>query len=454
MSLSLLVLIGALMVATFAAAAETALNSASKLRMRSKAEEGNRRAAVVSRLQTDPNASLSTVLTLNTVAVIVASTSATLYAVSNLNNPNQFVVDVVLSAITLVICEIAPKSLALRYNEPVAMALAPAIRGLTVGLRPLVGGLTWLGTLPLRAAGQGADVRGPYVTEQELKMLVTVSEQQGVVDEEEREMIHGVLELTDKVARELMVPRVDIAGVEATDSVDEVVALINATGHSRVPVYDETIDNIVGVVYAKDLLRAREPGTTLRQIAREPHFVPESKRAGELLHELQLKKVHIAIVVDEYGGTAGLVTMEDLTEEIVGEIRDEYDIAEQEEVQFLSDREVLVTARLSIDDAKELLGLDVDPAMVESDSVGGLIYELLGEIPLPGATVELGDMTLTVESVRRNAIRSIRVQSPRPFLSERPGRVEDERAADMVERLDRVPATDDGPPDDEPPQAP
>jgi putative hemolysin len=431
----LVLLVVALLVATFAAAAETSLNSASKLRMRTRAEAGDRRAAVVVRLQANPNAPLSTILTLNTVAVIVASTAAVLYAADQLPSVNHFIVDLVLSILVLVVCEIAPKSMALRYSERVALGLAPVVRALTVGLRPVVGGLTFLGTLPLRALGQARDVRGPFVTEQDLKMLVTVGEQQGVVDEEEREMIHGVLELTDKVVRELMVPRVDIAGVEATGSVEDLIGLINATGHSRIPIYETTIDNIVGVVYAKDLLRPREPGATLRQIAREPYFVPETKRAGELLHELQVKKVHIAIVVDEYGGTAGLVTMEDLTEEIIGEIRDEYDLAEQEEVQFLSDTEALVTARLSIEDAVELLHLDVDPEELESDSIGGLIYERLGEIPNPGAVVELGDTTLTVESVRRNSIQTVRISSPRPFAVERNGVADqDDRAFDAVEK--------------------
>ena len=442
MSLPLFVLVVSLLVAAFAAATETALNSASKLRMRTRAEEGDRRARVVVVLQADPNASLSTVLTLNTVAVIVASTSATLYAIDRLPQVNQFIVDAALSLVALVLAEIAPKAIALRYSETIARLVAPPVRLLTVGLRPVVGGLTWLGTLPLRLVGGAGEVRGPYVTEEELKLLVTVSEEQGVVDEEEREMIHGVLELTDKVVRELMVPRVDIVAVEQAGTVDDVIALIRESGHSRIPVYDRTVDNVVGVVYAKDLLGTQAVEVGLPAVAREPYFVPESKRAGELLHELQHKKVHIAIVVDEYGGTAGIVTMEDLTEEIVGEIQDEYDVGEPSEVQFLSDREVLVTARLGIEEARDLLGLDVDPEAVESDSVGGLIYERLGEIPLPGAKVIVGDMTLVVETVRRNAIRIVRIESPRPFQVERQGWQEtDDRAVAVAESIRTAEAT-------------
>jgi len=205
-------------------------------------------------------------------------------------------------------------------------------------------------------------------------------------------------------------------------SVDDVVNLIGDTGHSRIPVYEKTIDDIVGIVYAKDILRQRGRAVALRQLARVPYFTPEAKRAAELLHDMQVRKVHFAVVVDEYGGTAGIITIEDLLEEIVGEIRDEYDLAEQEQVQVLSDREVLVSARLSLDDAREMLNLAVDPEEVDADSVGGLVYASLGEIPKPGATVEIGDMTLIVETVRRQSIQTIRIVSQRPFDVERNGR--------------------------------
>ena len=264
-------------------------------------------------------------------------------------------------------------------------------------------------------------------------MLVTVSEQEGVVEEEEREMIHGVLELTDKVAREVMLPRVDVVGLDADDTIDDVVRVVGESGHSRIPLYEENIDNIIGVIYAKDvLLRARDKiPPSLRELARPAYFTPETKPAGELLHDMQVRNVHMAIVVDEYGGTAGIITIEDLIEEIVGEIRDEYDSHEEEEIQFLSDNEVLVTARLGLDDAKELLHLDIDPEEMEVDSIGGLVYERLGEIPKPGATVQVGDMTLTVEAVERQSIRTVRITSPRPITGERgPRRDEGDEAHD------------------------
>ena len=395
--LIVVILLG-LVVAAFAAAAETSLTSVSRIRMRSLAEEGNRRARTVTRLHADPNAYLSTILTLNTVAVIVVSTATALLIGQYLRTIPQAVGTIALSIIVLIFCEIAPKSLALRFNERFALVLAAPVLVLTRLLRPFVGGLSAMSRLIVRAATRGHTVRGPFVTEEELKLLLYVGEQEGIVEQEEREMIHGILEMTDKAVREVMVPRVDIVAVEATDSIADVIKVIIEYGFSRIPIYEDNIDNIVGVVYAKDLLRHGVVGDDqrpLKAVAREPYYTPEAKRVGELLREMKERKVHIAVVVEEHGGTAGIVTFEDLIEEIVGPIRDEYDMREVEELQIVSDQEVVVSARFPVDDLKEELDLQVPN--VDADTVGGLVYELLGEIPKVGATVQLGDATLTVE---------------------------------------------------------
>ena len=394
----IIVIVLGLVVAAFAAAAETSLTSVSRIRMRSLAEDGNKRARTVTRLHADPNAYLSTILTLNTVAVIVVSTATALLITGYLTKIPQAVGTIVLSILVLIFCEIAPKSLALRFNERFALVLAGPVQLLTRVLRPLIGGLSAMSRLIVRAATRGHTVRGPFVTEEELKLLLYVGEQEGIVEQEEREMIHGILEMTDKLVREVMVPRVDIVAVEATDSIADVIKVIIEYGFSRIPIYEDNVDNIVGVVYAKDLLRHGVVGDDqrpLKAVAREPYFTPEAKRVGELLREMKERKVHIAVVVDEHGGTAGIVTFEDLIEEIVGPIRDEYDMREVEELQIVSDHEVVVSARFPVDDLKEELDLAVPT--VEADTVGGLVYELLGEIPKVGATIQLGDATLTVE---------------------------------------------------------
>lgn len=414
------VLIASLLLALFAAAAETALTSVRRLRMRALAEAGDRAARRVVRLHEQPNAYLSTILMVNTLAVIIASTVTSILVVDRWGKGAEAVATAVLSLVVLVACEILPKSVALRFNEQMARLVSGPVTLLTRLLRPLVYLVTRLSGLLVQVFARGGAVAGPFVTEDELKMLLAVGEREGVVEEEEREMISGILELTDKVVREVMVPRVDVRGVDVRCTVDDVMLLVNRTGHSRIPLYEETIDNVVGLIYAKDLLRvfggAGRP--SLRELAREAYFTPELKKAGELLIEMRKKKVHLAIVVDEYGGTAGIVTIEDLIEEIVGDIRDEYDVAEPEEIQFLSEREVLVNARVSLDDVKAMLHLPVDVDEVEADTIGGLVYERLGSIPKAGATVQIGEVTVRVESVRRQAIRTLRISSPRPLSLE------------------------------------
>ena len=420
--LIVLIVVG-LVIAGFAAAAETSLTSVSRIRMRSLADDGNRRARTVTRLHADPNSYLSTILSLNTVAVIVISTATALLITSYLPSVPQALGALVLSIFVLIFCEIAPKSLALRFNERFALSLAGPVLFLTRLLRPLIGGLSAFSRLIVRAATKGHTVRGPFVTEEELKLLLYVGEQEGIVEQEEREMIHGILEMTDKLVREVMVPRVDVVAAENTDSIVDVIRIIIERGYSRIPIFEENIDNIVGVVYAKDLLRFGVHGDDQRPlsaIAREPYFTPEAKHVGELLREMKERKVHIAIVVDEHGGTAGIVTFEDLIEEIVGPIRDEYDMREIEELQIVSDHEVVVSARLSIDDLKDALAIEVPD--VEADTVGGLIYEELGEIPKVGATIRLGEATLTVEAVRRQSIQTVRITSPVALVRERAAR--------------------------------
>lgn len=409
-------MVAALILAAFAAAAETALTSVSRIRVRTLASEGDRRAKRLVRLHNDPNGYLSTILSINTIAVIIATSAATVLTVNSHGVP-EAVVTIVLAIVVLIFCEIAPKSLALRYNEGLSLHLARSVSFLTKVLRPLIASLTLVSRLLLRISTRGKNVRGPFVTEEELLLLLAVGEKEGVVEEEERQMIHGILEMTDKAVREVMVPRVDVVGLEVSQSTRELISLIIDSGHSRIPIYEQNLDNIVGVIYAKDLLRAgvrSDDKTSLRRLVREPYYTPEAKHVGELLREMQERKVHMAIVVEEHGGTAGLVTFEDLIEEIVGPVRDEYDEAEQEEIEFINDHEVRLSARVPIDDVKEMLHLKIDD--VDADSIGGLVYAMLGEIPKAGATIKIGDAKLTVESVRRQSIQTVRIESDKPFV--------------------------------------
>jgi len=257
--------------------------------------------------------------------------------------------------------------------------------------------------------------------EEELLRLVEMHEGNGGVENGEMAMIRRIANMVDRAVREIMVPRIDMVVVETSDTLDEVLRLVNERGYSRIPIYEETVDNIVGVVYAKDILKYLAEGrrpASLREIARPPHFVPEGKHIDALLTELREHKVHMAIVVDEYGGTAGLVTIEDVLEEIVGEIQDEYD-REEAAVHRVNDNEAIVDARTSIDDLNELLGLEISDE--EFDTVGGFVYHELGRMPAHGDEVRADGIRLRVLSVVGRRIKKVRVTKVAHQEADAPG---------------------------------
>jgi len=415
--IEIVIIVIALILAATAASAETSLTSISRVRLRQLVEQKVQRAIVIERLHRDPNAYLSTILIVNTVAIIVASSSATLLALHLYHERvAEWLVSLVLSLVVLVACEITPKTLALQRAERVALRLAPLVAGATLVMRPVVYVLTAVTRLILRILGGGkAQVRGPFVTEEELKLLVTVGEEEGVIEEEEREMIHGIFEMGDMSVREVMVPRTDLVAIEVNEPLEKAVDLVTKHGHTRIPVYEANLDHIVGVLYAKDLLRTvvRGEKKALREIARKPFFTPESNKVQDVLRDLRKNRVHMAIVVDEYGGTAGAVTIEDILEEIVGPIQDEYDIGEEDEIQFINPNEVVLDGRVSVDDVNELLKLDI--AGDNYDTIGGYVLNQLGAAPKVGATLGLGSAELRVEAVQGTRIKKVRIKSPSPF---------------------------------------
>ena len=412
----LLIIVIALVLAGLAASAETSLTSISRVRLRTLVEQKVPQAIVIERLHRDPNRYLSTILIVNTVAIIVASSASTLLALHLYQERvAEWLVSLILSLIVLVLCEITPKTLALQRAERVALRMARLVAAATFVMRPIVFVLTALTRLILRLLGGKAQVRGPFVTEEELKMLVSVGEEEGVLEEEEREMIHGIFEMGDMRVREVMVPRTDLVAIEANEPVEKAVDLVTKHGHTRIPVYEGNLDHIVGVLYAKDLLRAvvRGEQKSLRDIARKPYFTPESNLVQDVLRDLRKNRVHMAIVVDEYGGTAGAVTIEDILEEIVGPIQDEYDVGEEDEIQFISPNEVVLDGRVSVDDVNELLKLQITGD--DYDTIGGYVLNQLGAAPRVGATLKLGNAELRVEAVQGTRIKKVRIKSQTPF---------------------------------------
>ena len=312
------------------------------------------------------------------------------------------IVTILLAAFTIVFGELVPKTLALAYPDRVALTLAGPLDVMGHIFAPVVNMLTWL-TRRI-TGGFGADVaRQAQINTEELKLIVERGGETGILEAEEEQMISAVIELGGRRIHEVMVPRTDMTALPVTATMEEVIDTFISEGHSRIPVYEKTMDVIVGVLYAKDLLpflKTGGPKPDLRKLLRAPLFAPESMSIDDLLHMLQGRRVHLAIVLDEYGGTAGMVTIEDLLEEIVGDIQDEYDTEEPLTVR-LSDDEVRIDGRASVDDMAELFDIelgDLEDAE-EYDTVGGLIYHRIGGVPKPGDTVEIKEygLTLTVE---------------------------------------------------------
>jgi len=404
-------------VAGLASATETAMTSIGRLRVRHLVDEGSQAAAVLERLQQDPNRFLSTVLVVNTLALILASFATTLLSVRYMPPSFGFLGDLLvslgLSVFLLIFAEVTPKTIAIRRAETLALWAAGPVDALARLLRPVL----WFITLVSRAITGGRAARAPYLTEQELMTLLHVSEEQGVIEEEEREMIHGIIEIGDKLVREVMVPRTDITALPRGCSRDEVVRVFREHGHTRLPVYEGDLDHIAGLVNVKDLvLSLAEPDQPfdLDALMRPIHYTPQSKKVDELLHQMQSEKIHLMIVLDEYGGTAGLVTLEDLLEEIVGEIRDEYDVAEEEPVTVVDDHEVIVDASYPMAELNELLDLGLEESE-DYDSVGGYVMATLGRVPEAGATFDSGTVHWTVEKVNGRRVVKVRLRSERPW---------------------------------------
>ena len=315
----------------------------------------------------------------------------------------------VLSLVAILFGLFVPRAVAARHAQGLLLVLVWPLELVTWITRPLVALLFYLTQLITKPFGAGPQARA-QVTEEEIRALVETGQAQGVLEPKEREMISSIFELGEKEVREVMIPRTDIVALDVTTPTGEVLEQITRVGHSRIPVYEGSADEIVGILYVKDVFRRLARGERdldLRRFLRSAHFVPETKKIDDLLREMQKDKLHLAIVVDEYGGTAGLVTIEDLVEEIVGEIRDEYEV-EQEMVLPVSENEAVMDARVPFEDVRETFDLDLEPS-ADYDTLGGFITNQLGRFPRSGESVEVAGTRFTVESVEARRIRRVRV---------------------------------------------
>ncbi|MGH2445995.1 MAG: hemolysin family protein [Candidatus Limnocylindria bacterium] len=448
----LLVVITLILVGGFFAASEMALITVKRHRLSQLADDGNRSARTAQRLTADPGRFLATIqIAITFLGFLAGATGAAAFSghlaeliddipwtlIQDAAATIAFVVVTLVIALTsIVIGELVPKTLALNFPERLALVVAPPIGFIAHLLGPIVWFVSRISALLVRLLGGTEKPQGGYLSTEELKLLVETGSEQGQIEEEEKEMIHGVIELAEKRVHEVMVPRIGIRAVNVDDPLDEVLDMIVRAGHSRLPVFEESLDNIVGILYAKDLLpylkgNGRGNGQiTIREIVRPAVYVPESKAVDELLHDMQNAKRHIAIVVDEYGGTAGLVTMEDVVEEIVGEIQDEYDTEEPmvEDASTDDDLVYRLDGRVSMDDLRDLFDLsdDDEPDEEAYDTVGGFVVHRVGRIPLPGAEIPFRDgVLMRVEAAEPRRVARV--------VASRPRRSDEREAGDQAE---------------------
>jgi magnesium and cobalt exporter, CNNM family len=406
----LFILVGFLVIfGSVLAMAEAALTRMTRVRALTLEEEGRRNAERLVAIESDPPAYLNAVylwvmLAQNGSAILVAILAERYFQTSIWIT----VVSVLFTLAYFVAVEAMSKTYAILHSDRVALALAPVVTVLAKVLRYPTRFLIGIANVLLPGRGLRS---GPFISEEEIRQMAEASSEEGAIEEEEKELIHSIFEFGDTIVREVMTPEPDIIAVDASSKLDEVLDLLLKHGYSRIPVYKENLDEVVGIVYAKDVLRQIHSGKngrkTVKDLARKAYFVPESKRVAELLKEMQEEKVHVAMVVDEYGAVAGLVTLEDLLEEIVGEIADEYD-REEPQVEPAGDNRFLVNARLPVDELNELL--DVELPTEGWDSVGGLMMGSLGRLPAKGESVELEGLRFTAERVQGRRIGKVLVE--------------------------------------------
>ena len=395
----IIVLIILLVLSGFFSMSETALMALSKIRIRHMVEEGVKGAKLVEKLTEDPNKLLGAILIGNNIVNILAS---------SLGPSGVGVATAVMTVLVLIFGEITPKSIAKQKSEEVSLKVSKPINIIVKILKPFIGIFSFISSLFIRLLGGDPKATEPFITEEELRTMVGVSEEEGVLEDVEKEMIFNVFDFADSQAKDVMVQRVDIVAVDTEATYEEVLEVIKTEQFSRIPVYNQTIDDIVGVLYVKDLIIAgqNKEGFKVSDYMREPYYTFEFKKIKELFNEMKKTRNHLSVVLDEYGGTVGIVTIEDLIEEVFGDIEDEYDDYDKE-IEVVKEDEYIVDGSAKLDDISELIGVNMESE--EFDSVGGLIIGELGRFPDNKEEVTLNKIRFVVEEVDKNRIKKVRI---------------------------------------------
>lgn len=411
-AIQLVILVVLLALSAFFSSAETALTTVNKLRIRGLVDEGDERAIVLAKVIDDPGKLLSAILIGNNIVNISASSIATLLATEFFGSAGAGIATGVMTLLVLVFGEVTPKTFASLQAETIALKYAKIIYGIMFVFTPLIFILDFLSGGILRLFGIDPDNRDDSVTEEDLRTIVEAGHEDGVLENEEHKMINNVFDFGDHQAKDIMVPRVDMCFLKLDATYEEFIEIYKEEKFTRIPVYEETRDNVIGILNVKDLLLYdKKQDFHVKDFLREAYYTYEFKNTSELMMEMRRDSISIAIVLDEYGATAGLVTLEDLLEEIVGDIRDEFDDAEAEEVQRLGDNEYLVEGACKLEDLNDMIGLGIESE--DYDSIGGIVIDALQHLPAEGEQVTLENGTrLVVEQIDKNRIEKVHIYLP------------------------------------------
>jgi len=409
-SWQIILLIILIILSALFSSAETAFTAVNKLKLRHMAEEGNKRAKRTLKLVENPSKIISTLLIGNNIVNIFASALTTMIVIEKFGFNATALATSLLTIVIIIFGEITPKSFATQYAERVAMAFSKPVGILMVILTPLVIIFYSIASAIIKLFGGNINQGHPLVTEEELKTMVDVGSEEGVFEEDEKEMLFNIFDFGDLQVKDVMVQRVDMTAIDVDADFDEVMEVVASEQFSRFPVYGEDIDDIVGILNVKDLLFLSDEDKKtfdLRKYIREPYYAYEFKRITELFKELKKNRTHISVILDEYGGTVGIVTIEDLLEEIVGEIDDEYDDERVMDIETIKKNEYVVSGSYRLDELNENIGTHIESE--EFDSIGGYLIGILGTFPENGEIIETDGIKFIVDEVDKNRIKKIRM---------------------------------------------
>ena len=410
-AIQFLILIILICLSAFFSSAETSMTTVNKIRIQALAEQGDKKALTLLNVIEDSGKLLSTILIGNNIVNISASSLATTLTMRLFGNAAVSISTGIITLLVLIFGEITPKTLATVHAEKMALSYAKVIRILMFILTPVIFIINKLAQGVLTLMRIDANAKGDTITEHELRTLVNVGHEEGVIESEERQMIYNVFDFGDSQAEDVMIPRIDVTFADVNSSYEDLVGLFRDEKHTRFPVFEDTTDNIIGIVNVKDLLLTSKEDFSVRKILREAYFTYEYKRTSELLMEMKENSVTFAVVLDEYGATSGIVTLEDLIEEIVGDIHDEYDSEEEELREIIPNREYIALGSARLDDLDEILHLNI--ASDDYDSIGGYIIEQLDRFPAAGESVTTdGGVRLVVDKAERNRIETVHIYLP------------------------------------------